>query len=197
MKYKQIEEDLRMILKPSRFEHTMGVVDTSVRLARIYGCNVKKARYAALLHDCAKSMDDSQKIALCREYGVPISESESENPSLLHAKCGAILAKYRYGIDDEKILHAIAVHTTGAPKMNKQDKILFISDYIEPNRTTAPHLDELRVLAEHNMNETVYRILEDTVSYLNSRNDQAMDPTTIKAYKYYRKKAKESNTNAG
>ncbi len=190
MKYKEIKEDLKQTLKPSRFEHTMGVVETAVRLAKIYGCNVKKARYAALLHDCAKSMGDSEKIDLCAKYGVPVTKAERENPSLLHAKCGAILAKTRYGIDDEKILHAIAVHTTGVPKMNKLDKILFISDYIEPTRDTAPHLDELRQLAEHDLNETVFRILEDTVSYLNNRTNQAMDPTTMKAYKYYRKKVK-------
>ncbi len=190
MKYKEIREDLKATLKPSRFEHTMGVVETACRLAEIYGCSVKKARYAALLHDCAKSMGDSEKIDLCAKYGVPVSDAERENPSLLHAKCGAILANYRYGIDDEKILHAIAVHTTGAPKMNKQDKILFVSDYIEPNRNIAPHLDELRQLAEHDLNGTVYRILEDTVTYLNNRKDQAMDPTTIKAYEYYRKKVK-------
>ncbi len=190
MKYKEIESDLKQRLKPTRYQHTMGVVETATHLAQVYGCNEKKARYAALLHDCAKSLSDQEKIDLCAKYDVPISEVERENPSLLHAKCGAILAKYRYGIDDEKILHAIAVHTTGVPKMNKQDKILFISDYIEPSRDIAPHLDELRQLAEKDMNATVYRILEDTVSYLNNRKTQSMDPTTIKAYEYYRKKVK-------
>ncbi len=190
MKYKEIKADIKSRLKPARFEHTMGVVESAKHLAEIHGCNVKKARYAALMHDCAKYMDDDTKIALCAKYGVPISEAELKAPTLLHAKCGAILAKYRYGIDDEKILHAIAVHTTGVPDMNKLDKIIFISDYIEPNRDVAPHLDELRELADHDMNATVYRILEDTVSYLNSRRTQTTDPTTIKAYEYYRKKVK-------
>ncbi len=188
MRYKDIKKDLRERLDHARFKHTMGVVDTATRLAEIYGCSVKKAKYAALLHDCAKPMSNRRKIDLCRKYGVPISKAELKNPSLLHAKCGAILAKHRYGITDEKILHAIAVHTTGVPKMNRLDKILFVSDYIEPGRNRAPHLDRLRALARENLNATVYHILRDTVRYLNNRKDQSMDPTTKKAYKYYRKK---------
>lgn len=186
MKYKDIQKDLKKKLKAFRYNHTLGVVETAGRLAGIHGCDVAQAQLAALLHDCAKHISDEDKIAMCREYGVSISEAEMANPSLLHAKCGAIVAEYKYGVTDYEILHAIKVHTTGVPDMNLLDKIIFISDYIEPNRDKAPHLNELRKLADIDLNQTTYQILRDTVSDLNKRSDQCMDPTTEKAYLYYK-----------
>lgn len=109
-----------------------------------------------------------------------------QNPSLLHAKCGAILAEHEYQIIDFDILHAIRVHTTGVPNMSLLDKIIFIADYIEPNRDKAPHLKELRKLADKDLDETTYLILKDTVDYLKAHEDQTMDPTTVSAYEYYR-----------
>ncbi len=186
MKYKEIQQHLKESLKETRYRHTMGVVETAVRLAKIYGCSKKKAKYAALLHDCAKHLPDQDKITLCRKNGMPISRAEMENPSLLHAKCGAILAKQVYGVEDEDILHAIRVHTTGVPNMNLLDQILFVADYIEPGRNSAPDLEKLREIAQHDLDLTTYRILEDTVSYLNGRTDAGIDPTTIKARQFYK-----------
>ena len=57
------------------------------------------------------------------------------------------LAKEVYGIKDEEILSAIEWHTTGKPEMSLLDKIVFIADYIEPNRDQAPHLDKIRQMA--------------------------------------------------
>ncbi len=188
MKYKDIQKELKHELKSSRYGHTLGVVETAKALAETYGCDTKKAKYAALLHDCAKSLSDEEKIALCREYDVEINDVELQNPSLLHAKCGAILAKHKYGIDDPEILHAIAVHTTGVPGMNLLDEILFVADYIEPGRESLPNLYTLRKLAYHDLDKTVEQILADTVAYLNTRREQSMDPTTLAAYEYYRDK---------
>lgn len=55
--------------------------------------------------------------------------------------------------------------------MSLLDKIIFISDYIEPNRDKAHHLKELRKMADQDLDMTVYYILKDTVAYLeNTRN---------------------------
>lgn len=186
MTTKEIQKDLKNKLKPARYEHTLGVSDTAQHLAKIHGYDCAKAALAGLLHDCAKYMADDKKITLCREYGVSISDAEYKNPSLLHAKCGAILAEHEYQIIDFDILHAIRVHTTGVPDMSLLDKIIFIADYIEPNRDKAPHLKELRKLADKDLDETTYLILKDTVDYLKAHEDQTMDPTTVSAYEYYR-----------
>ncbi len=191
MNEKKLQKKIKRRLSESRYRHTLGVAETAVHLAGIYGCDADTARCAALLHDSAKLMRDEKKIALCAKYGVFVSDAERRNPGLLHAKCGAILAKQHYGIEDPDILHAIAVHTTGEPGMNLLDKILFVSDYIEPGRQKAPHLPELRKLAETDLDETVYRILEDTVAFLHERQDRETDPTTQEAYLYYKQKMEQ------
>ncbi len=195
MTVKEIQKKLKTRLKPARYEHTLGVASTARHLAQTYDYDEAIAELAGLLHDCAKYMDDDKKIALCKEYDVPISDAEYKNPSLLHAKCGAILAANEYQVTNPDILHAIRVHTTGVPDMNLLDKILFISDYIEPNRDKAPHLKELRKIAEQNLDLTTYHILKDTVEYLKKHEDQTMDPTTLAAYDYYKNWFENQNTN--
>lgn len=187
MDIEEIRESLKKELKKSRYIHTLGVMDTAVHLAEIHGGDVEKARYAGLLHDCAKCLTDDEKVDLCRERGIEISKAEAGNPALLHAKCGAVLAKERYGVEDKEILHAIRFHTTGCPDMTLLDKIIYIADYIEPNRDQAPHLAELRALAETDLEETLYRILKDTVDYLLVQNPDNMDEITLKTYQYYKK----------
>lgn len=180
-----IKKHLREELKHSRYIHTLGVMDTAVHLAEKHGCDVHKAQYAGLLHDCAKCISDDEKIAICRSHDVEISDAELAQPSLLHAKCGEIFAEEKYGVTDPEILHAIRVHTTGCPAMNLLDKIIFISDYIEPNRDQAPHLKELRQMAESDLDQTLYQILDDTISYL--KNTQGtFDQTTLDTYSYYK-----------
>jgi putative nucleotidyltransferase with HDIG domain len=53
-------DDIRKILantlKPSRFEHTLGVAETAVRLAERFGVDSHRARLAALLHDCGTAI---------------------------------------------------------------------------------------------------------------------------------------------
>ena len=181
MKYKEMKERIRQDLDESRYAHTMGVVATAKQLAKVWEADVKQAKKAALLHDCAKGMPHGERIAYCKAHGAAVTWAEEENLTLLHAKCGAIMAHAVYGIEDWNILHAIAVHTTGSVHMNTLDKILFVSDYIEPGRDKAPRLDDLRRLAQLDLDLTVFYILQDTLAFLNGRS-AAVDPTTREAY---------------
>lgn len=140
---------------------------------------------AGLLHDCAKCIPSKKKIRLCEKYHLSISESERQNPSLLHAKLGAYLAATKYHVRDQRILDAIICHTTGKPKMTMLDKILYIADYIEPGRKEAPNLPEVRKLAFQDIDACLYLILKDSLAYLHTRN-LAIDPMTEKTYLYYK-----------
>lgn len=64
------------------------------------------------------------------ENGLEITELERNNPFMLHAKVGAMLAKVKYDIDDEEVLGAIRWHTTGKPDMNLLEKIVYDADYM-------------------------------------------------------------------
>ena len=159
----EMKEKVRQSQQGSRFAHTLGVVETAIQLAKQYQVDEKKAEIAALLHDCAKE--------IC--------------PGLQHAPKGAELAKTEYGIQDEEILDAIRWHTTGRPGMSKLDKIIYIADYIEPNRNQAPNLDELRRLAMVDLDECLYAILKATLAYLETKKG-IIDPMTEQTYLYYK-----------
>lgn len=185
MERSDIKKDLQKLLKPGRYEHTMGVEYTACCLAMRYGADMKKADMAGLLHDCAKYLTSAQKLDYADRYGISVSEYERMNPELLHAKLGAYIARDRYGVDDPDILSAITWHTTGRPDMTLLDKIIFIADYIEPGRFKAGNLDEIRALAFQDLDLCLLKILSDTVSYLETRNI-VTDPMTKKTWEYYR-----------
>ena len=168
-----------------RFEHTVGVMYTAASLAMCYGADMEKAYLAGLLHDCAKHYSGEKKLDLCKKYNIPISDAELENPGLLHAKLGAYLAEHKYDIHDQEILDSIIWHTTGRPDMTLMDKIVYIADYIEPNRNQAPNLAHFRQLAFEDIDECLYQILEASLAYLKTRNE-VIDPMTEQTYLYYK-----------
>lgn len=183
----KMKKTLRKYLTLDRYEHTEGVMYTAAALAMKYGEDVEKALVAGLLHDCAKCIPDSKKIKICRKHHIEVTELELNNPFLLHAKLGAFLAKEKYDIEDTEILDAIACHTTGKPAMTLLDKIIYISDYIEPMRSKAPDLTDVRRLAFEDIDVTLFKILSDTLEYLRN-SSKTMDCMTLKTYEYYKKK---------
>ena len=192
MKYNidYMKEIVKENLDAIRYEHTMGVMFTAAAMAMRYDMDLQKALVAGLLHDCAKCISSDKKISLCEEHGITISESERKNPSLLHAKLGAFFAEEKYGVKENDILEAITYHTTGRPNMSLLDKIVFIADYIEPNRVQAPHLEQIRKLAFEDIDACLYMILEDSLAYLQTRSE-VIDPMTEQTYLYYKKEWKE------
>lgn len=186
-KITKIRRKLMTELDTERYEHTLGVMYTAASMAMRYDEDVEKALLAGLLHDCAKCISGENKIKLCNKYHLSVSEVEKKNPSLLHAKLGAFLAAKKYHIKDKDVINAIASHTTGCPNMTLLDKIIYIADYIEPGRKELPNMAEVRKLAFTDINECLYRILEDSLVYLSSKNI-SVDPMTEKTYLYYKNK---------
>ena len=142
---RDIKKELEHDLDSKRYEHTLGVAYTAACLAMRYGYDMEKAYITGLLHDCAKCMSNKDKIEYCEKHDIPISEVEQDNPSLLHAKVGAEMSRHKFDIEDPEIYQAIFYHTTGHPNMSLLDKIIYISDYMEPHRDEAPNLDLVSV----------------------------------------------------
>jgi predicted HD superfamily hydrolase involved in NAD metabolism len=178
--------ELESELAYGRFVHTLGVSGTASALAMCYGEELDKAELAGLLHDCAKCMNLSKMLKICEKAGVELSDLEKKSGSLLHSKAGAVLARDKYGVNDEDVLNAIRYHTTGRPGMSLLEKIVFVADYIEPGRDTAPNLPIVRKLAYESIDDCVLQILKDTLHYL-ADTGESTDPMTQKTYDYYRR----------
>ena len=187
---KLLQKQMKEELSDDRFEHTIGVMYTAESLAMRYGVDMTKAAVAGLLHDCAKCIPNAQKLKMCKKHDIEITEMEEKNPSLLHAKLGAYMAEAAYGVDDPEILIAIKWHTTGKPDMSMLDIIIYMADYIEPNRDKAPNLKQIRKLCFENIEEALYQVLEGTLEYLSDRPDM-IDPMTKISYDFYKWKLKK------
>jgi len=185
MNYPEMKKKLKKALDKERYEHTKGVMYTAASMAMAHGYSIEQAMTAGLLHDCAKCIPNEEKLALCKKHHLLVTSAEAENPSLLHAKLGALLAELDYDVTNPEILHAIKVHTTGEPDMSMLDKIIFIADYIEPGRDKAPNLAKVRKLAFIDLNACMAQILHDTLIYLKQGNE-IIDPTTEMTYQFYK-----------
>lgn len=182
---KDLKKAMKKHMDESRYEHTLGVMYTCASLAMRYGYDMEKAMLAGLMHDCAKCMPNAKKLKTAEKNHLEITDLERKNPFMLHAKLGALLAKKKYDIDDEEILSAIRWHTTGRPDMSLLDKIVYVSDYIEPKRDKAPNLPKIRQLAFMDIDQALLQILEDTLGYLDDSTDD-IDSMTKKTYDYYK-----------
>ena len=164
--FNDARDKLRVRLSPKRFTHTMGVVEEAERLATHYTVDIEKARWAALLHDCAKEYSADKKRALCKLWGIQLDEVLEANIDIAHSMLGAESARRDFYINDPAILQAIRYHTTGHKGMTMLDKIIMLADYIEPYREDWGPLKEMRSLAFVNINQaliigTKYTIKEE------------------------------------
>jgi len=171
-----IEQILKKRLSEKRFLHSLGVQDTAEKLAKIYGVDVDKARLAGLVHDCCKGVDDADE--LCEKYGLDLSEFSEMHGGLLHAPLGAEFAKRELNITDCEVLDAVYYHTTGRPDMSMLEKVIYIADYIEPNRKNYYWLPSMRALAPIDIDAAVLLGLNLSITYVLDKNEMIHSLTT-------------------
>ncbi|MBS4217080.1 bis(5'-nucleosyl)-tetraphosphatase (symmetrical) YqeK [Bacillus sp. FJAT-49711] len=166
-------------LKGPRFQHTLGVVSTAVKLAEKYGANQKQAEIAAIFHDYAKLFP-------INELKNILVEAKADDrlllfhPELWHGPAAAYILKKEFSIDNEDIINAIRFHTTGRANMTLLEKIIYLADYIEPGRSF-PGVEETRELAEIDLDQAVFKAINNTISFL-IRKNAAIFPDTFEAY---------------
>ena len=179
---KDLKKDLKREMDDSRYEHTLGVMYTSAALAMRYEYDMERAMLAGLMHDCAKCIPNAKKLKLAEKNGLEITELERNNPFMLHAKVGAMLAKVKYDINDEEVLGAIRWHTTGKPDMTLLEKIIYLADYIEPTRNFCD-LRELRRLAFEDLDRAMLLGFTMAVEDLAARG-MVVHPDSVRARDY-------------
>lgn len=182
-----IIKELGECISKKRLRHSIGVMYTAGCMAMRYNVSVDNAYYAGILHDCAKEYSDNELLKICKKNNVPVSDFEKENAFLLHGKAGACLAAKRYGITDENILDPIRYHTTGRVAMSVPEQIIFIADYIEPNRAMFDGLEEIRHMAFVDLDKACAMVIENCINYIKSTGRLNLGEDTIKTYDYYKK----------
>ena len=166
-----------------RQAHVRGTCETAEALAERWGADREAARRAGILHDITKALGAKEQLHICEKYAIMLTQTQRENPKLLHAKTGAVIAREVFGESDE-VFRAIWWHTTGRAGMSVLEKILYIADYMEPNRCF-PGVETLRELVWKDLDAAVFCGLDQAVSYLR-KLDRVIDADSLQAWEYYR-----------
>ena len=166
----ELEKVVVSLLKKSRVNHVLGCRDTAVELARRWGADETDAARAGILHDITKALDGPLQLTLCAEYGTILSDFGKKYPKTLHALTGALVAERIFG-ENEAVINAIRSHTTGKADMNLLEKIIYVADYMEPNRDF-PGVDRLRQLAFSDIDAALKLGLEMTLEHLKGQGNE-------------------------
>ncbi len=188
-----MEGQLQASMDAARFFHTRSVAYTSAALAmRWYKYEVDRVMIAGYMHDCAKCVPIPEQLSKAAEMMIYVPETYvTEHPHLLHALTGPAIAQIDYGIYDREIHQAITTHTTGSPNMTVMQKIVYVADFIEPNREdVVMHMENYREMAFLDLDKAVYMIADRTLEYLKKKNAY-IDPATVATRDFYKKLVEE------
>ncbi len=172
--------------KPQRVAHVIGCSQTARLLAAQYGADEDDASRAGILHDVTKALTPQEQLKLCENYAIITNTFELENPKLLHAVTAAAVARNVFG-ENEAVCEAIRWHTTGRADMSLLEKIIYLADYIEPNRDF-DGLEMLREKARSSLDEAMLCGLEMTYQQLQQRG-KAVDPCSLAALRFLKEGA--------
>ena len=177
--FEKIKQEVKKRISKKRFIHTMGVVDAAEKLAITYNEDIEKARLAAVLHDIAKEYSADKKRKLCKKWQIPLDNVINESIDLSHGAIAAEIAKREFGINDKDILQAICYHTTGHKDLTMLDKIIMLSDYIDPTREDYGPLEYMRNIAHTNINNALAYGLSNTVDDEKARGNTIHENSII------------------
>ncbi|MEH7178824.1 bis(5'-nucleosyl)-tetraphosphatase (symmetrical) YqeK [Neobacillus vireti] len=166
-------------LTDHRYQHTLGVMETAIALAKLYGADEKKAELAAIFHDYAKfrNKDEMRQIILSEKFPEDLLHYHSE---LWHAPVGAYLVEKEAGVKDKEVLNAIRFHTSGRPGMTLLEKVIYLADYIEPGRHF-PGVEDVRALAKQDLDNALIQAVKNTILFLMKKN-QSVYPDSFQTY---------------
>ena len=177
----ELEKEVIALMNPNRVAHVLGCRDTAVELARVYGENEVDAARAGLLHDITKAIDGPLQLTLCDEYGIVLDTFSRSFPKTILALTGSLVAQRIFG-ENETVVSAICHHTTGRANMTLLEKIIYIADYVEPNRDF-PGVEEMRAMAYTDLDRAVLMGLESAVAHVR-RQGQGLAPATLEALEF-------------
>jgi nicotinate-nucleotide adenylyltransferase len=107
---------------------------------------------------------------LCDAYGRILSDFSKRYPKTLHALTGSLVAERIFG-ENEAVVSAIEHHTTGKADMDLLEKIIYVADYMEPNRDF-PGVEQLRELAFTDLDAALKLGLEMTLAHLKRQGNE-------------------------
>lgn len=179
--------EIKEVLKndEERYWHSISVAITAVNLADTYGADKDNCLVAGILHDYCKCLSVDEMLSMCEKYGVKLTEEDKNADGCIHGFLAAKICKDKYNINDE-VYDAIYYHTCGKPDMTILEKIIYISDFIEPLRRFRDRVEDIRKLAYTNIDKAIVESAERSLSHLQNTG-KFIHSNTLKTLEYYKK----------
>ncbi|MDD4563898.1 MAG: bis(5'-nucleosyl)-tetraphosphatase (symmetrical) YqeK [Eubacteriales bacterium] len=167
--------------------HIYAVAEEAKKLAQRYGVDVEKAEFAALFHDLFRNVPEKNLNDYIKQLG--LDECYLLNSNLAHSKIAAVIMERDYCIHDRDLINAVSYHTTGRANMSDLEKIIYLADAIEPNRSY-PCVEKIREAAYQDLDQACLLSLEHSIDFIKSK-DLYLDKDTIMAKDCLEKKIKK------
>ncbi len=182
--YEELYNEAKNTLSPERFKHSEGVVKRAIEYAKIYNVDIETVKLTAIAHDIAKELTNQENEEYINFYKIELDEIEKLNPKLLHAKVGACICEDKYGFNEDMV-NAVKYHTTGRPNMSMLEKIIYLADLTEENRTIID-LDYYVGIIKENIDNGLAESFKFLIPFLLKKNS-LIHLDSINCYNYYRK----------
>jgi len=175
----EIKDYLKLNLSDKRFKHCLNTAETALELANIYGEDPHIAYISGIVHDCARELDLTLQQSMLRELGTEVDSLIYSNKELLHGYSAEHVIRQKFRIDDEIIITAVKYHTTGKEAMKLLEKIIFLSDVIEPSRSF-PGIENIRQLSKYDLDEALIAAFDSSIRFLIGKKAM-IHPNTVYA----------------
>ena len=183
--FQKFNEEIKVALKDDseRYWHSISVAITAVNLADIYGEDKDNCMVAGILHDYCKCLSLDEMLSMCEKYNVILTEEDKNADGCIHGFLAAKVCKEKFDINDE-VYNAIYYHTCGRPNMTTLEKIIYISDFIEPLRRFRDKVEEVRKLAYTDIDKAIVLSAKMGLDFL-QRTNKFIHSNTQKTLDYY------------
>ena len=172
---KRIQEllDVRMKDKRKRYVHSLGVAETALHLAEVYGVDRFDAAAAGLIHAWDKVLSDDELVA----------RASAATP-LLHGPVAAYELPQLFPELSPAVFQAVDRHTVGACDMTPLDMVVFVADAIEPNRH-GDYAHALRkMVGKSSLDELFFSCFAQGLVFV-IQSGRYLYPTAITIYNHY------------
>ncbi|ODN31162.1 bis(5'-nucleosyl)-tetraphosphatase (symmetrical) YqeK [Fervidobacterium thailandense] len=176
----ELEELVRRLVLPERFNHIRGVLEFSLALSKVHSLDPIRLQVMALAHDLFRDLPADKLIRMARAYSLRVPELYRKHPILLHGPLASTFLTRRFKIRDREILLGVKYHTSGHPKLGPYGKVLVISDSVEFGRDYES-VEELRRLAFTSLELAYSEVIRNKIIYA-VKNDLLLLPETLKTW---------------
>lgn len=141
-------------------EHILAVAQKSQQLAKQFHVNEDICLQSALLHDISVIINPNDMKKMAIENNYLLDKAEEKYPFLLHQMVSQWIAQDIFDIWDERILSAIACHTTLKASPSSYDMILFLADKIAWDQEgIPPYLERIEKGLEISLDKACYEYI--------------------------------------